>query len=138
MSTFNARLFLKGSSGVLGNYSLTFCTYESYRKLNNDGRPISGINSGIVTLMFRDPVDEHIIKWGMNAHDHKDGSIKFYNHEGGDLIEFQVLEFERGFCAHFKNTFSVENATGALRAMVTISCERLKIGNVDHDNKWAM
>ncbi|MFL9485490.1 type VI secretion system tube protein TssD [Chitinophagaceae bacterium LWZ2-11] len=135
MSSFNASLFFTAVSGVKLHYPLMHCSYESHRKINEEGRPVTKINSGIISLVFRDPVDEYILEWGLNPHKYKDGIIKFFSHVE-ELASFRTLEFEHGYCVYLSESFTAGNTAGALVTSINISCEKLKIGNIGHDNKW--
>lgn len=117
-------------------YELIHCTYRFGRIISHKGVPTTKIHAGIITLMFRDPANEHLLRWMAGPHVSKDGQIRFYSNQT-DFMTTQSLSFKNGFCAESKNEFSRGGGGGgSLTTTITLSVENMQIGSVTHDNDW--
>lgn len=125
---FKAELSLEGNTYLLN--SVSFGIEQDTDKF---GRPSSAAKGGRIDIELFSVEDDVIVDWMVHPAKTLNGSISLY--EADNETKLKEIQFENGYCIEFAEIFE-QTAGENLLTKVTISAEKLSIGNIDLDNQW--
>ena len=127
--SFNAKLKFAGKDGI----DVLACDYALRRDVDAKGRPASGVYGGTINLTIESTEDTSIVESMMNQYKPVDGTITFKKTE--EDSKMKELSFEKAYVIAFKEGIDVKGAQ-PMQIDFTISAQKIKIGNAEHQNEW--
>jgi hypothetical protein len=123
-----AELILDGNT-----YGLYSVSIEIGQAVDKFGRPSSAAKGGKIEIEFFSLKDDVIFDWMVQTRKTLNGSINLYE----DDLETKIKEikFEDAYCTEYTEIFD-ETMDVSPVTKLTISAEKLTIGNIDLDNHW--
>lgn len=125
---FKAELALEGNS-----YFLNSVTFQIDQAIDKFGRPSSIAKGGKIDIELFTVEDDVIIDWMVHPVKTLNGSINLY--EADNETKLKEIQFENGYCIEYTEIFE-QSTSENLVTKLTISAEKLSIGNIDLDNQW--
>jgi hypothetical protein len=113
-------------------YILTSVSFEFKQIVDEIGRPSSGVNGGIIEIEMNAIEDEIFIDWMIQPKKKLKGEIVFY--ETDQSTKAKEIKFEESFCVAYTERFS--EGVEIPMAFITLSSEKLKVGNTELNNNW--
>lgn len=127
--SFNAKLKIAGKDGI----DVLACDYALHRDVDPKGRPASGVYGGTINLSIESTDDTSIVESMVNQYKPIDGTITFK--KGDEDAKMKELSFEKAYVIAFKEGIDVKGAK-PMQIDFTISAQKIKIGNAEHQNEW--
>lgn len=109
-------------------------TYSFERPTDVEGQ-MAGIPRGgklIVKVKALNDGTPDLLDWMVQRNLAKNGKISFTETKTGK--DMKAIEFEGGYCVNFEEKW--EEGVGHMEE-ITISCQKIKFGNVEFENAWA-
>lgn len=115
------------------------CYYQLNRPIDQKGRPAGVTQGGTITVELVSNKDTSpLAEWITDPFKEGDGSIEFY-----DAVRQQVkmVQFNNARCVGYSERFDrIPNPMTpnrpAMTMTLTISAEKIMIGDAEHDNNW--
>lgn len=123
-----AELILEGNTYLLNSISI-----EIGEAMDNSGRPASKSKGGKIDIELSSVKDEVFYDWMVHTRKTLNGSINLY--EADFETKLKEIQFEEAYCIQYVEIFSGELEDNMVTKL-TISAEKLSVGNIDLDNKW--
>jgi len=123
-----AELVLEGNT-----YALNSVSFEIGQDLDHFGRPSSMPKGGKIEIELNTVEDDVLFDWMVRTEKMLNGSISLY--EADNETRLKELKFENALCIAYTEVFE-EAMEENLVTRLTISAEKLSIGNIDLDNAW--
>ena len=114
-------------------YRILSCSYSLNRATDVSGKPQTRTQGGTIHVSVETSTDTSLSDWMFSQFDHKDGTIKFYKSDSDAVAK--TLEFSNASLVDYSESFSSEGGMPMMASM-TISGEKIKIGQGEHDNEW--
>ena len=124
--SFKATLSLSGT-----DYDVINCSYFFNQGTGADGRPVSSVRGGQITLSVLSSDSTALAEWMVDPHKTLDGKVTFFQLESDQKLK--ELEFTKGYCVSHSESFS---NSGNMVENIVVSAQKIKIGNAEHENSW--
>lgn len=125
---FKAELALEGNT-----YYLNSVSFQIVQAIDKFGRPSSVAKGGKIDIELFTIEDDVIFDWMVHPVKTLNGSINLY--EADNETKLKEIQFENGYCIEYTEVFE-QSGVENLVTKLTISAEKLSIGNIDLDNQW--
>jgi hypothetical protein len=119
--------------GSLDNIRIRKCDYTFHRDVDTLGKTTSGVYGGTINLTVASTDDTTIIESMVNQYKPIDGTITFK--KGDEDAKMKEVTWEKGYIIRFHENFDHEGNEPLLTTF-TVSAEKIKIGNAEHNNEW--
>jgi hypothetical protein len=126
--SFKAELVLDGNT-----YILNSVFFQIDQAIDKFGRPSSIAKGGKIDIELFTVDDDVIFDWMVHPVKTLNGSINLY--EADNETKLKEIQFENGYCIAYTEIFE-QSSSENLVTKLTISAEKLSIGNIDLDNQW--
>ncbi len=114
-------------------FDVISCNYSLHKEVDGKGRPASILYGGIINLTVESTDDTSIIESMVNQYKPIEGTVTFK--KGDEDAKMKEVSFEKGYVIKFAESF---DTVGAQSMMIdfTVSAQKIKIGNAEHENDW--
>ncbi|MBS1588556.1 MAG: type VI secretion system needle protein Hcp [Bacteroidetes bacterium] len=109
------------------------CSYSLHRDVAATGQPSSQIYGGKIDLVVESSDNTGIIESMVNQYKPIDGTITFKKSD--EDAKMKELSFTKGHVVFFEENFS-KDGNNPMFMKFTVSAEKIKIGNAEHENTW--
>jgi Hemolysin coregulated protein Hcp (TssD) len=134
MASFNAKLVVGGFE-----YNVLSCEYSLHQPTDSRGKTLASVKSGLIRLtLASESRNKHkaLSDWAIAVKKSLDGIIVFDKIDGLGQ-SFKTVSFFNGHCVSYREIFTpYGGVASALTVNIGITAEKMKIGNVNHDNLW--
>jgi hypothetical protein len=126
----------KATFEVDGNeYRILKCSYSMHQAVDDTGRPSSTTRGGVVNVVIESTDDTSLFEWMCDSYMRKDCKITFNKRDEDSKLK--ELEITEAYMIEYDESF--DNAgNGAMVEKFSLSAQRIKLGNGEHENEWAM
>ncbi len=116
-------------------YRVLKCDYSMNQATDDTGRPSSTTRGGMVNIVVESTDDTTLFEWMCDSYMRKDGKITFNKRD--EDAKLKELEISEAYMVSYEESFD-NIGTGAMVETITLSAKKIKLGNGEHENEWAM
>ncbi|WP_018620714.1 type VI secretion system tube protein TssD [Spirosoma luteum] len=127
--SFRTELSVDGNTYPIRQVSL-----EISQTIDAVGRPSSATQGGKIRLEIDVADDDTLSEWMADPHKTLGGSIRYYRTDEDATLK--ELKFEDAFCVDYIERFDGTQSGQPMTTAITISAQKLKIGQVSVENNW--
>lgn len=129
MATLTAIVQLQGKE-----YEVISSRFDFSRKTDSNGKPVTGVVGGRLTITIETTKDTTITEAMLNCYYKPiSGKLNFYDTTTESLI--RVVEFRCAYLVHYKETF-VSDRKKPMMTTFTLSAKTLLIGDALLNKEW--
>ncbi len=114
-------------------FTVLECKYSFKQSTDSSGNIIGRTKGGQIDLIIESRGETNILNWMIHETQVKEGTITFFKRDAmAKLIE---IKFFNAFCTSYEESF-VANSGKPMQIALTISAQRLEIGDLEFENFW--
>lgn len=129
---FEANLFLDGKDDP--KYRVIKCSYEMTRKVDDYGKPITGVTAGKISVTIESRKDSPFAVWMTSPKLRKEGKLVF--EDPTEDAALKELIFKEAYMVEYKEEFGTDEVDKGMIESFTISAQEIEIGEAKHKNNW--
>ena len=116
-------------------YELASFTHHFHQEIDQNGKVLSGVRGGTITVLIEGFPSQELIDWGMDSRIYHWGEVVVVDTDGNIL---EKIQFELGACTFFKIHYvSTGNAYCITKLM--IEAKKIKAGDdVELERNWTI
>jgi len=113
-------------------FDVISCDYAFRRDVDTKGRPTSGLYGGTINVEVESTEDTSIIESMVNQYKPVDGTITFKKSD--EDAKMKELSWEKGYVIAYSESFA--DGPDPMLIRFTVSAQKIKLGNAEHQNDW--
>ena len=130
MPSFHAQLAVGSFKSALDSFIL-----DINQDTDSLGRPSSPVFAGKITMAFNTSADPLLAEWMFSPSKQLSGTVTLRELEGQTL---KTITFSNAYCIDMEESFDGTANSAKMTTTITISPEKITVGQVQHDNDWAL
>ncbi|MFD2934192.1 type VI secretion system tube protein TssD [Spirosoma flavum] len=127
--SFRAELSVDGNT-----YPIRQLWLEISQTIDAVGRPSSTTQGGKIKLEMDVTEDDTLSEWMADPHKTLGGSVRYYRTDEDATLK--EIKFEDAFCVDYVERFDGTQSAQPMTTTITISAQKLKIGQVSVEKNW--
>lgn len=110
------------------------CWLEIDQSTDAVGRPSSATRGGKLRLELDVVEDDTLSEWMADPHKKLNGSVRYYR--TSEEATLKEIQFDDAYCIEYVERFDGTQSSLPMTTTLTISAQKLKIGQVSLENNW--
>ena len=128
--SFSAALIVNSKS-----YSVRRFSWGVHQKTDAVGRPDARVQGGQLQVELDSEADDTLHHWALDDTKRLDGELVVFAADNR-FSRRKTIEFEDAYCVGLAKRFDGSASGHGMTMTLTLSANRLSIGEVELDNKW--